>query len=218
MPKQNETKVKKCKACGETKPVDQFKRRLSKRQSASLLRRSSVVIGLLVDSVRCRTCWSELKRQTPLTRKEILNKKQSGDMKGVMADLLLKQKEEDKHKVKSRKMKEYWKNKKTKYLKQLEQNLQQQVAKYANRYHAYKTTIKKETRQKNKEIKQGQMFPNQQPPPQNAMLEQHRWNYEQARQARDELLKKAREGIDVEVDVVIANFIKRKEKDYVGLD
>lgn len=202
MTKENENRTKTCKACGETKPIQDFKRRLSKRQSASLMRRSSVAVGLLVESVRCKTCWSELKRQTPLTRKEILNKKQSGDMKGVMADLLLKRKEEDKHKVKARKMKEYWQNKRATYLKQLEHNLQQQVAKYANRYHAYKT-------------QQGQMSPT---PPQNAMLEQHRWNYEQARQARDNLLKKAREGFDVEVDVVIANFIKRKEKDDVGLD
>lgn len=192
-------RTKVCKACGETKPIQEFQRRLSKRQSASLMRRSSVAVGLLVESVRCKTCWSELKRQTPLTRKEILNKKQSGDMKGVMADLLLKRKEEDKHKVKSRKMKEYWQNKRTAYLKQLEHNLQQQVAKYANRYYAYKTTVKNETTQ-------GHLSP------QNAMLEQHRWNYEQARQARDNLLKKAREGFDVEVDVVIANFIKRKEK------
>lgn len=207
MTKENENRTKTCKACGETKPIQDFKRRLSKRQSASLMRRSSVVIGLLVESVRCKTCWSELKRQTPLTRKEILNKKQSGDMKGVMADLLLKRKEEDKHKVKARKMKEYWQNKRTTYLKQLEHNLQQQVAKYANRYHAYKTTVKNEATQ-------GQMSPTQnqiKSTTQNAMLEQHRWNYEQARQARDNLLKKAREGFDVEVDVKIVMYLKGGE-------
>jgi hypothetical protein len=184
--KQEKNQVQKtCTMCGETKPRNEFKRRLSKRQSASLLRRGSVQTALTVISSRCRSCWSATKSRKPLTIKQIKNKKASGDLRGVVADILLTQRKQNANAIKSRVMKEYWEKQKTAPIKQLEQNLRQQVAKYANRYHATKSKD-----------------------PHHALLRQHRENYEMAKRARDELLSRAKAG-EVFGSVNIAEYFRK---------
>ena len=178
-----------CTMCGETKPINQFKRRLTKRQSASLMRRSSVRVGLLVESVRCKSCWSATKSRKPLTIKQIKNKKASGDLRGVVADILLTQRKANANAIKSRVMKEYWEKKKQQPIKDLEKNLRQQVAKYKNRYHATKSKTKDD--------------------PHHALLAQHKNNYEMARRARDELLARAKAGEVFDVDVLIDVYFKK---------
>ena len=175
-----------CTMCGETKPRNEFKRRLSKRQSASLMRRSSVRVGLLVESVRCKSCWSATKSKKPLTIKQIKNKKASGDLHGVVADILLTQRKANANAIKSRVMKEYWEKKKQQPIKALEKNLRQQVAKYKSRYHATKSKD-----------------------PQHALLAQHKNNYEMARRARDELLSRAKAGEVFPPDVLIDVYFKK---------
>jgi len=175
-----------CTMCGKTKPREQFKRRLSKRQSASLLRRESVQTALTVISSRCRSCWHETKRKTPLTIEDIKNKKVSGDIHPVMADILLTQRKQNATAVKSRIMKEYWEKKRAEPIKALEKNLRQQVAKYANRYHATKSQD-----------------------PHHALLPQHKNNYEQAKRVRNDLLSRARSGEKIDVDVQIVMYFKK---------
>ena len=190
------SKTKTCTHCGETKPLDAFKRRLTKRQSCVLLNRSSISQGIVVDSVRCKTCWLMTKSKKPLTKKQIRNKIESGDIKRVLGEIMLKEIDRTIPLKRSRVMKEEWQKRKTGWIKTLNDNLQQQVAKYRNRYYAYKAT------------KREQMFPLTDK--QNAMLEQHRSNYAQAMQIRNDLMTRARAGERIEVDVQIVMYLKTK--------
>lgn len=190
-----------CTMCGETHTIDKFKRRLTKRQSASLMRRESVRTALTVISSRCRFCWHHTKRKTPLTKKEIINKKASGDLHTVKADLMLKTKKENATAVKSRIMREYWEKQRTAPIKQLEINLRQQVAKYKNRYHAYKSQVQKSCTTE------------QTTDSHHALLRQHRENYEMAKAVRKDLLTRAKAGEPIDVDVVIAKFFTKGVSD-----
>jgi len=202
MPDQKTKDVQKvCTMCGETKPREQFKRRLSKRQSASLLRRESVQTALTVISSRCRSCWHATKRKTPLTTKDIKNKRASGDLHQTLADIMLKTKKENANLIKKRVMTEYWEKKRAEPIKQLGINLRQQVAKYANRYQAYKNLVQKSCTKD----------PTNQTNPQHALLRQHRENYEQAKQIKKDLMVRAMAGEKIEVDVQIVMYFKKGE-------
>jgi len=89
-------------------------------------------------------------------------------------------------------MKEQWQKRRTGWIKTLNDNLQQQVGTYRNRYYAYKA------------IKREQMFPLQ-----HAMLEQHRQNYEQSMQIKKDLMDRAKAGEKIEVDVQIVMYFKK---------
>jgi hypothetical protein len=186
------SKTKTCTHCGETKPIDAFKRRLTKRQSCALLDRSSISQGLVVESVRCKTCWLMTKSRKPLNKKQIRNKIESGDIKRVLGEILIREIDRTIPLKRSRVMKEEWQKRKTGWIKTLNDNLQQQVDTYRNRYYAYKA------------IKREQMFP-----PQHATLEQHRQNYEQAIQIKKRLMDRAKAGEQIEVDVQIVMYFKK---------
>ncbi len=188
------SKTKTCTHCGETKPIDAFKRRLTKRQSCALLDRSSISQGLVVESVRCKTCWLMTKSRKPLNKKQIRNKIESGDIKRVLGEILIREIDRTIPLKRSRVMKEEWQKRKTSWVKTLNDNLQQQVDTYRNRYYAYKA------------IKREQMFPLQ-----HATLEQHRLNYEQSMQIKKDLMTRARAGEKIEVDVQIVMYIKTNE-------
>lgn len=136
------------------------------------------------------------KSKKPLTKKQIRNKIESGDIKRVLGEIMLKELDRTIPLKRSRVMKEEWQKRKTGWIKTLNDNLQQQVAKYRNRYYAYKAT------------KREQMFPLTDK--QNAMLEQHRQNYAQAMQIRNDLMTRARAGERIEVDVQIVMYLKAK--------
>lgn len=87
-------------------------------------------------------------------------------------------------------MKEYWEKQKNAPIKALEKTLRQQVAKYANRYHATKSKD-----------------------PHHALLRQHRENYEMAKRARDELLSRAKAGEVFPPDVLIDVYFKKGVSD-----
>ena len=191
MPDQKTKDVQKvCTMCGETKPREEFKRVLTKRQSASLLRRASVRSPISVISSRCKKCWQQTKRKAPLTIKQIKNKKASGDLHAVVADIMLTQRKQNANLIKKRVMTEYWEKKKAEPIKRLTQTLRQQVAKYANRYHATKSKD-----------------------PHHALLRQHRENYEMAKRARDELLSRAKAGEVFPPDVLIDVYFKKGVSD-----
>ena len=189
------SKTKTCTHCGETKPLNAFKRTLTKRQSCALLHRSSIKQGLVVDSVRCRSCWLMTKSRKPMNKKQIRNKINSGDIKRVLGEIMLKEIDRTIPLKRSRVMKEEWQKRKTSWVKTLNDNLQQQVAKYKNRYYGYKYAVSKT---------QGQMSPLQ-----HAMLEQHRQNYEQSMQIKKRLMDRAKAGEKIEVDVQIVMYFKK---------
>lgn len=195
------SKTKTCTHCGETKPIDAFKRRLTKRQSCALLDRSSISTAITVDSVRCTTCWLMTKSKKPLTKKQIRNKINSGDIKRVLGEILIREIDRTIPLKRSRVMKEEWEKRKTSWVKTLNDNLQQQVDKYRNRYYGYKYAVEKQGGENSlQEIKTKQ----------HATLEQHRLNYEQSMQIKKDLMTRARAGEKIEVDVPIVLYLKTK--------
>ena len=183
--------VQTCTMCGETKPRDQFKRRLTLRQTQTFLQRPDIRTRTSVISKRCKNCWAKSKRKTPLTKKEIRNKIESGDIHRIIGELRLKMISQSINAHRSRTMQNEWHKRKTGWIKTLNDNLQQQVAKYANRYHSLKASIK---------TADGI--------PSHAMLEQHRLDYEQARQIKKRLMDRAKAGEKIEVDVQIVMYMK----------
>lgn len=187
---------KTCTMCKETKPQAEFMRRLTLAQSAHYLRRASIKTRTSVISVRCKDCWRNSKRKTPLTRKQIQNKVASGDMHSVTAEIELRKRREELPKIRSRIMKEYWLGKKVSYLKQLNANLQKQVSNYGNRYRNTKSKLKASLERHETTH--------------HALLEQHSKNYTLAKQIKKDLMARAREGEVFELDVRI-NLLMRKE-------
>ena len=199
MEKNQKVVQKVCTRCEETKPIAQFKRLLTLRQSAFYLKRPTRT-RLTVISTRCRTCWSETKRKTPLTLKEIQRKKLSGDLHTVMADLMTKELRQAIPERRARVMKEYWQKKKQEPLKQLKKNLQAQINTYCNRFNAYRANIATISKTKTPT------------PAQHAMLRQHSENYAQAKQIRDSLIKQLQEGKDIDPQIKIATLLKPTER------
>ena len=193
------SKTKTCTHCGETKPIEAFKRRLTKRQSCVLLNRSSLSQGIVVDSVRCKTCWLMTKSRKPMTKKQIRNKINSGDIKRVLGEIMISEINRAIPLKRSRVMKKEWQKRKTSWVKTLNDNLQQQVDKYRNRYYAYKATLNKSSGENSLRDKQ------------HATLEQHRQNYEQAIQIKKRLMGRAKAGEKIEVDVQIVMYFKKEK-------
>jgi hypothetical protein len=131
-----------------------------------------------------------------MNKKQIRNKINSGDIKRVLGEIMLKEIDRTIPLKRSRVMKEEWQKRKTSWVKTLNDNLQQQVDKYRNRYYAYKATLIK--------TGQGQMSPLQ-----HATLEQHRQNYEQSMQIKKDLMDRAKAGEKIEVDVPIVMYFKK---------
>lgn len=189
----SETKTRVCHTCKETKPLNQFNRRLTLAQSRAYLRNPKIQTRYTTISKNCSDCRRVNRRRKPLTANEIRNKITSGDLHPMIGEAMLKELREAIPKRRSRVMKEYWQKKRGDAIAQAKKNIQQQVAKYANRYHAYKAG--KPTT-----------------PAQHAMLEQHRYNYEEAKRVRDELLEQIRLGTNVPVDVKLYELFKTKRK------
>lgn len=186
---------KTCTMCKETKPQAEFMRRLTLAQTAHYLRRASIKTRTSVISTRCKDCWRNSKRKTPLTRKQIQNKVASGDMHSVTAEIELRKRKEELPKIRSRIMKEYWLGKKVSYLKQLNANLQKQVSNYGNRYRNTKSKLKASLERHETTH--------------HALLEQHSKNYTLAKQIKKDLMARAREGEVIDLDTKLMTLMKR---------
>lgn len=190
------SKTKTCTHCGETKPIDAFKRKLTKRQSCALLKRTSINTAITVESKRCKTCWLMTKSKKPMTKKQIRNKIESGDIHRILGEILIKEIDKTIPLRRSRVMKEEWQKRKTEWVKTLNANLQQQVDKYRNRYYAYKASVANAL---------GHLSQTQ-----HATLEQHRLNYNQSMQIKKDLMTRARAGEKIEVDVQIVMYFRKE--------
>lgn len=137
------------------------------------------------------------KSKKPLNKKQIRNKIESGDLNGVLGEIMLKQINRTIPLKRSKIMKEEWQKRRTAWVKTLNDNLQQQVATYRNRFYAYKASLKP-TGENSLRDKQ------------HATLRQHRENYEQAVQIKKDLMDRARAGERIEVDVQIVMYLKTK--------
>jgi hypothetical protein len=135
-----------------------------------------------------------------MTKKQIRNKINSGDIKRVLGEIMLKEIDRTIPLKRSRVMKEQWQKRKTGWIKTLNDNLQQQVGTYRNRYYGYKYAVEKQGGENSlQEIKTKQ----------HAMLEQHRQNYEQSMQIKKDLMDRAKAGEKIEVDVQIVMYFKK---------
>ena len=189
-------RTKLCVTCNEVKPTAQFKRRLSLAQTRAFLRQPNATTRYWTDSKRCKECQLQHKRHRPLTIKEIRTKITSGDMHHVVGEEKIKRMRQAIPKRRSKVMKEYWQKKKLGWQDELKTNLQKQVTAYANRYYAYKNKLSDY---------------DSPTPLQHATLDQHSYNYMEAKRVRQELLNKVRDGEEVDQAVKINELIKRRK-------
>ena len=183
-----------CKTCGETKPKKEFHRILTLAQSKALLRKPNLTTRHTLYSTLCRDCRNQRKRRTPLTIKEIHNKITTGDMNPVIGKALINQKREAIPRKRSKVMKEYWQKKRLGWVDELKTNLQKQVTMYASRYYSYKNHM-----------------PEDATTAQHALLDQHSYNYAEAKRIRQDLLEQAKDGREISPSIKINELIKRRK-------
>lgn len=183
-----------CVNCGETKPKKEFHRVLSLAQSRALLRKPNLTTRHTLYSRLCRSCRRIKKRRTPLSIKEIRTKITSGDMNPTIGEALITEKRQAIPRKRSRVMKEYWQKKKAGWLDELRTNLQKQVTAYANRYYSYKNQLGDTPTDR-----------------QHALLDQHSYNYAEAKRIRQDLLEQAKAGREISPDTKINELIKRRK-------
>ena len=186
--------TKTCTACNETKPKKEFHRILTLAQSKALLKRPTLKTRHTLYSTLCRDCRNQRKRRTPLTTKQIRSKISSGDIHQAIGENLIAQKKQAIPRKRSKVMKEYWQKKRLGWVDELEANLQKQVTTYANRYYSYQNHM-----------------PEQATPAQHALLDQHSYNYAEAKRIRQDLLEQAKDGREFSPDVKINELIKRRK-------
>jgi hypothetical protein len=174
---------KQCPKCGETKPSTQFKRRLSLAQSRAVLRNPNITTNYMADSKLCKACQPKRKPPRKLSIKEIRTRITNKDMHYITGEMLLEKKKQAIVKGRSRVMKETWEKRKTQPYKTLKRNLQDQLNRYGNRHFA-STHLQDATR------------------------EQNRWNYQEAKRIREDLLNRALNGEDIPPLIQIASLIK----------
>jgi alpha-galactosidase/6-phospho-beta-glucosidase family protein len=144
------------------------------------------------------------KSRKPLNKKQIRNKIESGDIRRVLGEIMLKELNRKIPLKRSKIMKEEWQKRKTEWVKTLNTNLQQQVDTYRNRYYGYKYAVEKlDTPSGENSLRDRQ----------HATLEQHRLNYNQSMQIKKDLMTRARAGEKIEVDVQIVMYFKNERSE-----
>ena len=186
--------TKTCTACNETKPKKEFHRVLTLAQSRAVLKKPNLTTRHTLYSSLCNTCRRIKKRRTPLSIKEIHNKITTGDMNPTIGKALIAEKKEAIPRKRSKVMKEYWEKKRTLWQDELKANLQAQVTRYASRYYSYKNNMLEDAT-----------------PAQHALLDQHRYNYAEAKRIRQDLIDRVKAGEVMAVDVKINELIKRRK-------
>jgi hypothetical protein len=93
-------------------------------------------------------------------------------------------------------MKEYWQKKKLGWQGELKVNLQAQVTRYASRYYSYKNNLP-----------DYELWTTAQ----HALLDQHSYNYAEAKRVRQDLMDRVEKGEEIAVDVKINELIKRRK-------
>lgn len=76
-----------CSKCGAIKPIKDFQRRMSKAYAQGMGKAAGV--GMVVESSMCKACQPKPKPVHKLTRKELHNKVQSGDVHAMVAEAVL---------------------------------------------------------------------------------------------------------------------------------
>jgi len=188
--------TKTCASCNETKPKKEFHRVLTLAQSRALLKKPNLTTRHTLYSTLCRTCRNQRKRRTPLSIKQIRTKITTGDINPIIGQALIDEKKQAIPKARARVMKEYWQKKKIGWQDELKTNLQTQVTRYANRYYSYKN-----------KLPDYELWTTAQ----HAMLDQHSYNYAEAKRIRQDLIDRVQAGETVDPAVKINELIKRRK-------
>lgn len=169
---------KTCTNCNQAKPKKEFHRMLTLAQSRALLHRPHLTQRHTLVSSLCKTCQAQLKRnkaKRPLTAGEIKQKIKTGDINPVIGEKRIKRKTEIANAKKAIGQKTRWQKERMKQVNEHLDTLRTEVAGFRARYYAYKNHLNATYTQ----IIQAQQD----------LLDQHRQNYEEARQAYNEKIK-----------------------------
>jgi hypothetical protein len=169
---------------------------LTLAQSRALLKKPNLTTRHTLYSTLCRTCRNQRKRRTPLSIKQIRTKITTGDINPIIGQALIDEKKQAIPKARARVMKEYWQKKKIGWQDELKTNLQTQVTRYANRYYSYKN-----------KLPDYELWTTAQ----HAMLDQHSYNYAEAKRIRQDLIDRVQAGETVDPAVKINELIKRRK-------
>lgn len=180
-------KQKQCTKCGETKPIAQFKRRLSLAQSRAVLRNPNITTNYMADSKLCKSCQPKRKPPRLLTDKEIRNRITDGDLRRGLGEAILAKRKETLPQRRSRVMKERWQKVKSEPIKQIKVHIAQQVAKFGKRFNKSRCLY-------------------------DATKEQNRWNYMEAKRVRDDLVRRLDRGEQIDPSIDIQTFFKPKPR------
>lgn len=173
-----EKEHKTCANCNETKPKKQFHRVLTLAQSRSMLQRPQLTKPHTLISSLCKDCQALMRRnktKKPLTASEIQKKINTGDMHPTIGQVRIKRKTEQANAKRAIGQKLRWQQAKMKAVDAHLENIRTEVASFRGRYYAYKSHLNN--------------YYEQILPVQHALLEQHRQNYEDAKQAYKEEIK-----------------------------
>ena len=145
----------KCASCEEIKPRAQFFKRLSLAQTAAMLGKPRAKTRTTVISKNCKDCQHSLKSHKALTKKQIQNKINSGDMHRVLGELKKAEIDRAIPEKRRRAIKIRWQKHHNKERKELNDALQKEVTRARNKYHAYKSYIQKQDRNLSEESQEG---------------------------------------------------------------
>lgn len=169
---------KECKTCGQTKPINQFRRTLSLAQSRALLQRPQLTKPHTLISALCKDCQAQMRRnktKKPYTASEIAKKIESGDIHPTVGEQRIKRKTSIANAKRAIGQKLRWQAQRMKPIEEHLERIRTEIASYRGRYYAYKLHLQKNYEQ----IIQAQ----------HDLLEQHRRNYEEAKLAYREEIK-----------------------------
>lgn len=121
---------KECKRCGKTKPIKEFKRKLTLAQSRALLKRPTLRTPHETISSLCKTC----RPQGKLTAKKIQNLVYDGDIHEVTGAYLKVKLAEQLKTRQSLGMKKLWKDRRDAVTTPWYDNIRQQVVRKYNYY------------------------------------------------------------------------------------
>lgn len=130
-----------CPACSVIQPISHFKRRLSKQHTAKRLGKQTANTGMEVTSKYCKACQKKRIKKKPITRKtraELRNAVSYGDIHPVIAENIIKERDEALNPSRSAHMKKRWADVRAAELSQYRKKLSEQVLRLGNYYHANK--------------------------------------------------------------------------------
>lgn len=177
LPKQTQD-LKTCTVCKESKPRKQFKRTLTLAQSRAMLQRPQLSKPHTLISALCKDCQNQLKRnkaKKPYIASEIRKKIEQGVIHPTIGEQRIKRKMEEANGKKALGQKLRWQKAKMVQVDAHLEAIRTEVAGYRGRYYAYKSHLN---------ANYEQIIPTQ-----HALLEQHRQNYEDAKDAYKENIK-----------------------------